>query len=307
MSILIFANYPLDFQKGLTIIITTRHYKISDTEIFFDETFYRLWKEKNPFHEIELLEGEVYRELEKRRTLRFKLNGKFYFIKIHRGISYSYFISDLLRFRMPVLSAKNEWQAIRKLELAGIATMKVAAYGTQTHINFTTRHSFIITHALQNTISLEELGLQQFKNKKTLSTHFIKLKRKLTLNVAVMSKKMHQAGINHRDFYLCHFLLYLPNSIEMLDPDNLKLWLIDLHRSQIRSSVPQRWLLKDLAALYFSSFEFGLTRRDYFRFIKAYTQLPLKKALQETKCIWPLLQHKADKLYARYNRRFATN
>ena len=44
-----------------------------------------LWRGKDAFEEVKTLQGEVFRELETRRTLRFELAGKRYFLKWHRG------------------------------------------------------------------------------------------------------------------------------------------------------------------------------------------------------------------------------
>ncbi len=87
---------------------------------------------------------------------------------------------------------------------------------------------------------------------------------------------MHGGGVNHRDFYICHFLLHLP-----VDARAPRLSLIDLHRAQVRRSTPRRWRDKDLAALYFSALEIGLTQRDRLRFLKTYFARPLRSVLHD--------------------------
>lgn len=62
-----------------------------------------------------------------------------------------------------------------------------------------------------------------------------KTKQMLIQRVAEMVRKMHRIGINHRDCYICHFLLHLPFTENLQD---LKISVIDLHRAQLRSSVP---------------------------------------------------------------------
>ena len=102
------------------------------------------------------------------------------------------------------------------------------------------------------------------------------MKRALIRSVAGMARRMHGGGVNHRDFYICHFLLHL-------DPaptaENLKLSLIDLHRAQIREQTPRRWRDKDLASLYFSALDIGLTRCDRLRFLRGYFDRPLRLVL----------------------------
>ena len=90
-----------------------------------------------------------------------------------------------------------------------------------------------------------------------------------------MARKMHRAGINHRDFYLCHFLMDEPLALDQAPV----LHLIDLHRAQIRQNVPRRWLVKDLGGLLFSAFEKGLTSRDLLRFMRLYSDRPLREVL----------------------------
>ncbi len=62
--------------------------------------------------------------------------------------------------------------------------------------------------------------------------------------------------------------------------------MIDLHRAQIRRRTPRRWLVKDLAGLYFSAMDIGLTRTDRLRFIRAYEQKPLRDVFPEGGRFW---------------------
>ncbi|MNZ51540.1 Lipopolysaccharide core heptose(I) kinase RfaP [compost metagenome] len=78
--------------------------------------------------------------------------------------------------------------------------------------------------------------------------------------------------------------------------------MIDLHRAQTRAAVPTRWRNKDLAALYFSALDIGLTRRDKLRFLRAYFQRPLRDSLRDEARLLAWLEGKAAKLYARKQR-----
>ena len=113
---------------------------------------------------------------------------------------------------------------------------------------------------------------------------------------------MHGGGVNHRDFYICHFLLHLD---PVPSPANFKLSLIDLHRAQIRNKTPRRWRDKDLAGLYFSALEIGLTRRDVLRFLRAYFERPLRVILREEAALLARLEREAQRLMARYRRKYA--
>ncbi|MCA6692176.1 lipopolysaccharide core heptose(I) kinase RfaP, partial [Vibrio parahaemolyticus] len=105
------------------------------------EPFATLWRGKDPFEEVKTLQGEVFRELETRRTLRFEMAGKSYFLKWHRGTTLKEIIKNLLSLRMPVLGADREWNAIHRLRDVGVDTMYGVAFGEK-GMNPLTRTSF---------------------------------------------------------------------------------------------------------------------------------------------------------------------
>ena len=51
------------------------------------EPFASMWRGKDAFEEVEKITGDVARALESRRTLRFEVDGKGYYLKLHHGIS----------------------------------------------------------------------------------------------------------------------------------------------------------------------------------------------------------------------------
>ena len=260
------------------------------------EPFKQLWSGRDPFVEVEALQGEVYRELEARRTLRTEVDGQAYFVKIHRGVGWGEIIKNWLTLRAPVLGAAQEWQAIQALTAAGVPTMTAVAFG-QRGRNPATQHSFIITQALAPTISLEDLSRDWLQSPPEPG-----FKRALIAEVARMTGLMHRAGVNHRDCYICHFLLHTDQPAFPAPP---KLSLIDLHRAQIRPRVPRRWRDKDLAGLTFSALHIGLTRRDQLRFLRDYFQLPLRQILQAEAPLLRRLQTRAADLQARFERKYA--
>lgn len=65
-------------------------------QLILAEPFKTLWRGKDAFAEVERLEGQVYRELEGRRTLRTEVEGRGYFVKIHRGIGWGEIVKNLL-------------------------------------------------------------------------------------------------------------------------------------------------------------------------------------------------------------------
>src|SRR5690606_24501395 len=179
---------------------------------------------------------------------------------------------NLFSAKLPVLGAGQEWRAIQRLHEVGVPTMTAVAYGERGS-NPATQHSFIVTEELAPTISLEDFSLDWTKQPPP-----VRLKHALIAEVARMTGAMHRAGVNHRDCYICHFLLHTDRPVT---PEDLKLSVIDLHRAQTRARIPRRWRDKDLAALYFSALDIGLTRRDKLRFLRGYFQRPLRQVLAD--------------------------
>jgi len=260
------------------------------------EPFKSLWQGKDAFAEAQKLQGKVYRAMPGRRTLRTEVDGRGYFVKIHQGIGWLEIVKNLLTLKSPVLGAGQEWRALQRLEQANIPSMQAVAFGER-GCNPARQQSFIITEELAPTVDLEAF-CQNWRSEPPQPA----LKRALIAEVARMTAAMHRAGVNHRDCYICHFLLHLePPPV----PKKLRLSLIDLHRAQTRKQVPRRWRNKDLAALYFSALNIGLSRRDELRFACAYFQRPLRDILQQEARLLGWLKAKASKLQKRYQRKEA--
>ena len=262
--------------------------------LYLREDFQKAWKNKDPFRLLNELDGEVYRELEARRTFRFEMDGKGYFAKVHQGIGWPEILGDLIRLRTPTLGAKDEWKALNLLKKVGVQTMTPVAFGEK-GINPASKQSFLVTEELENMITLEDF-CEGWSHKPPS----FQLKRAIITKLAGISRTIHANGLNHRDYYLCHFMMPKAQSY---DPSSLEFYLIDLHRAQIRISVPNRWILKDLSGLYYSSLNYGLNQRDILRFIKIYTGLPLRQALDEFNELLSKAEQKAMKLYDRMQRK----
>ena len=247
------------------------------------------------FDHIMQLDGELFRDMADRRTLRFTLNDKRYFLKAHYGVGWREIFKNLLQLRLPVLGARNEWQAIKKLEQLGVDTMRVVAYGERGR-NPARRESFIVTEALEETESLEDF-CTGWDKQPPVGRAALRLKRALITRVASIARAMHTHGMNHRDFYICHLLLDVSRDVLRVDPDTLTLSLIDLHRAQLRNRTPRRWVIKDIGALYFSAMRIGLTRRDLFRFMTVYRDTTLRETLATDGKFWSRCRLRATSLY----------
>lgn len=257
--------------------------------------FARAWQGKDVFAVVDALQGEDFRNVKSRRTLRFEFQGRAYFAKIHHGVGWAEIFKNLLSFRLPILGAQNEWIAIRRLQELGIETMTAVGYGSKGY-SPASMHSFILTEALDKTVSLEDYCAQWATKKPN-----VKIKLSLLRQLAATSKTLHDNGICHRDYYICHFLLHEAASFTRGEIDEPKLSLIDLHRALIHKNLNQRWVIKDVAGLYFSALHIGLSKRDFLRFVRLYSGKPLKRALVEDAPFWQAVQSKAEALDKKIN------
>ena len=262
--------------------------------LYLREDIKKHWQGKNPQELLENLEGEVYRALEARRTFRFEIDGNGFFAKVHGGIGWKEIFGNLVRFRLPVLGARNEWQALNKLRELGISTMTPVAFG-ETGKNPATLRSFLVTEELKDMVTLEDY-CESWK----VAPPEPRLKFALIKRLAEISRQMHDSGMNHCDYYLCHFMM---SARVVPDPENLSLFMIDLHRARIRSILPERWRVKDLAGLYYSAMDYGITRRDIYRFLTVYTGLPLRDVFSRYNKMLEKIEEKAVALYKRMERK----
>jgi len=237
--------------------------------------------------------GEVFREHRHRRTCRCDIGGALYFVKIHGDTGWREILKNVLRGRLPTLTALPEWRAITRLRELGIPTMQVAGVGRRGW-NPARLQSFLITHELSGMIHLDEAA-RRWRDLPS-RTRF-RLKRQAILELASMARMLHRHGMNHRDFYLCHFMLPDRNFATIKHDEPLNLHVIDLHRVQMRRSAPTRWVAKDLSGLLFSSFDAGLTSRDAMRFLRAYAGDDWRTVLRRKRGFLRHIIRRAVRLY----------
>ena len=260
-------------------------------ELYLAEPFATLWDDDDAFARAFAIEGESYRDMGDRHTSRFECEGNAYFIKTHAGVGWGEIIKNLISFRLPVLGARHEWLAIEKLKQLGVETLTAVAYGNR-GVNPAKQQSFIITKALEPTEELDS-----YCNAQVLSEMGPKNRRALVRKLAGISRTLHDSGVNHRDYYLCHFLLDTSDQYANTPVHQRPLYLIDLHRVQIRKRTPRRWRHKDLAGLYYSARCVGFSDRDIFCFMRRYKEQPLRQVLTEGESFWRSIEKEADKLY----------
>ena len=265
---------------------------MSDT-LYLREDLAAAWRGEDPFERVARLEGEVFRDVAARRTLRFETAGRSYFVKMHSGVGWLEILKNLLVLRRPVIDASNEYQACLLLPRFGVATPAPAAFGIRGR-SPASRQSFIVCDELTHHVSLSTLA--QNWHEVPPSAAF---KRQLIVAVAQLTRAMHQAGVVHRDYYLYHLLL----DERKLERGIVALSLIDLHRAQLRRRVPPRWLVRDLGALLFWCLDLPITHRDWLRFVRVYEGRPLREVLERNGAFWRRVQRRGVALYRKGQRR----
>jgi len=242
-------------------------------------------QKSDTFLEAMQLQGKTFRDVPGRKTSQVTLLGKQYFIKQHFGVGWREIVKNIVSLKKPILGAMTEVYAIQKIDALGIATTPLVAYGQRGN-NPANLQSFVMTEDLGDIISLEDL-CATWKN----TPPNAKFKRKLIIATAKLAKTIHENGVNHRDFYLCHLCLDA-HHVNHRDLTKLNLYLIDLHRVLVHNHPSTTANMKDMAALYFSSMDVGLTQKDYLRF-KMYYQ-------RQTHSFWHKVEARAVKLYAKF-------
>jgi tRNA A-37 threonylcarbamoyl transferase component Bud32 len=236
--------------------------------IFLTNELNNLFSSRDFFSIAENLEGKVFRKTANRITKEFTFEGNRYFIKLHYGVGWKEIFKNIFKFRAPTIGASPEWKALKKLRSLGIECPEPVGFYSS-GINPATLKSFLITRSLINTVSLEEA----LKKRKFQELSFSK-KREFIEKIALISRNLHKSGINHRDYYLCHF--HVDKDMDA----NKSIYLIDLHRAQLRSFVPTRWASKDIGGLIHSAMGFDLTEKDFYRFMGTYLQCSIRESLQ---------------------------
>ena len=233
--------------------------------------------------------GQIYRHTERRRTLRFTIGQAAYFAKLHAGVGWAEIAKNLASLKRPVLGARNEYEACRRLREHGVRTPGVAAFGSRGG-NPATRRSFVVCDALDGCVSLEDVANEWVSEPKSTA-----LKRRLIGAVGELTSRMHEAGVHHRDYYLCHLL----TDAGKLAHGDIDLAVIDLHRAGVSRRGTRRARRRDLAALQYSAAQLPLSRTDLLRFVGAYAgRRPAQETRQRAR-FWTAIGPRVARLRAR--------
>lgn len=213
----------------------------------------------------------VKETLESRQTLRLETPHGAFYIKRYPKRVQSGSKLNLVSKSFTSL-AMREWHVLNLLQDLDVPTMHTAAC-----LESPTQAA-LITFGLDAPRTLEQIAQEEWATMPT------KRRANFTSNVGSILRRMHDGGVNHRDFYLVHLRVSADD----------KVYVTDLNRADIRKFVGRRWRVKDLAALQFSA-PTSISNTDRARCLKAYVNGG--KLRKHKKLIVAVLK-KANAMYA---------
>ena len=153
------------------------------------------------------------------------------------------------KFRVPFSDSLEEVRAFVALQQAGLEAPRPVAACTLTHI-------------IKRKTAIATLDVGPFERLTSLLERVdFKKRREVAQQLGRLVARMHNSAINHRDLYAEHIVFLKDGGIVLLD----------LNRAQVRHRLPQRWRIKDLAALFVSA---NAPATDKLRFLLAYLDIP---------------------------------
>ncbi len=208
--------------------------------------------------------GRVLKRLPSRTITKVELpnggNMSIFFLKRHMCAVRPAEMLRTLLSGFSVSWGRKEWEVIEAFRKCGIPTLTPVAAGEK--VSLLRQESFLMTEELTGYQSLERFLQEYFSP--PLTAEKMLAKRALIKEIAGIAKRMHGAGLNHRDFYCCHIFI-------RQSEDGGREWrVLDLQRVDRRRWFRSHWIIKDLAALNYSANPNIITRSDRLRFLIHY-------------------------------------
>jgi heptose I phosphotransferase len=219
------------------------------------------------FERLMSLEGQVARRQGARETVRLKLDAEpgngatpptAFYIKRYGPPPWREYWKPLLKFTRPIVGARVEWDALLAFHRLGLPTMTPVMFG------HSGRRSFVLTQALEGYVKLTEWIDARCPSPAAANEAY----RTAIEKLAPLTRTMHDAGVHHQDYYLCHVLV--PDQV---GPPGLH--IIDLGRARVRRRLATRWRVKDLAQLDYSAETVSVLGR--LRFLRRYLDRPFRR------------------------------
>ena len=224
--------------------------------------------------------GVTYREVAGRSTVRIELGDpaggrRALYLKRYTAVPWREKLRRALTSGSPVSLARREADNLYRVTDAGIASMLCVAFGEEFARGGRPERSFLATEEIAGAAQADKYCEAAFG--KDRSRGATAARRRLVRGIGGLARNLHASRLSHRDFYLCHIL------VRPVQGGEYVLHLIDLARVAFhRRGLARRWIVKDLAALLFSSWPSAatfirspvFTRTDGLRFARAYFAAP---------------------------------
>ncbi len=205
--------------------------------------------------------------------------------------------AQMERFRLGAWrhgTAWIEWNNIRRLESAGVPTMRPVAFAEKLAAGVWEVASLLCTEQVPGE-SLERWLPQEWNC--AVRTFGPAWRRQAATQLAAIVRRMHAAGLFHRDLYMSHVFV-------KVEPDGRTAFhLIDLQRMLRTRLRRRRWRVKDLAALAGSAPRGLLSRTDRMRFLRAYLGPAVRRGRR--KRWWRAVAAKASRMMRHHEARMA--
>ncbi len=264
----------------------------SMAEVYLNPVLAKRFSKDEIVHWAATAQGEVYRQVKARSTLRVSIDDRAYFLKRHSGVGWREILKNWAVGKRAVVDAQNEYQACLHLAACQVPAPKVAAFANQGGCP-AARHSFVLCEELAGYESLETVAATWTEKPPAPIA-----RRRLILATADFVRRLHEAGVVHRDLYICHLLV---NRVKWVRGEAV-LAVLDLHRARLQAPVPAFWRKRDLAALLFSTLDLNLPRFSQLRFVRAYTGRPLPELFKRDGRFWRAVERRAKALHEKARR-----
>lgn len=235
--------------------------------------------------------GETIKQIPLRSLIRFDLDvhgeKKYFYLKKHNleSVGFKKLLSYFKR-KTTLSQGYIEFNHICDFRKHGLATVIPVAAGEKSS-GFFKSTSFLLTLDVFPYISLE-----YFMEKKPdffSGSKGVNRKKILIRELALLSKKMHACGFNHRDFNATHILLFYNDT-----SDIPKLALFDLQRVDKKKYLRFFWAIKSMAELGYTLPSYLFDENDRYSLFLSYkgkTRLNMMDRLQ-----WHLIKRKINRI-----------
>jgi len=211
--------------------------------------------------------GTTVKQIRDRNVLRIEIrdrdDSRIFYLKRHNAVRSSF--REKIGALWPERGASpgmSEFISICDFRKNGIPTVVPVAAGER-RTGFARYESFLLTENFEPYVSLEEIIRN--RPERLQGTEGRERKERLIKAVALLARKMHDQGFNHRDFNATHVLVGPENG-----NGEFSLALFDLQRTDRKKWLRTKWFIKTMAHLNYTMPEPLFSDQDRMLLFQAY-------------------------------------